>query len=1135
MAQSKLELAVGTGKWDAGLKKAQQALNSFTQAQGGLQQALQKDNGDMQKFIQMLGKMDSTAATTKGQMNDYKRVLEQLTADYNKMSDAQKKSIGNDYLQTIDALKQKFKAAKQQVDEFNRSLGNTSEIKLPEGGSGLFGGGKLDGMLQVFGGNLMTKAAGFAADFAAEIAGCVSQGIELARQGEGVRRAFERLGRGDILDGLREATHGTVTDIELMKAAVKFNDFRLPVEELGTMLAFAQQKAKDTGQSVDYMVDSIVTGLGRKSLMILDNLGLSAAEIREKMKQTGDMTKAVGAIIREQMESAGDYVETAADRAAQANVSLQNKMEELGRKYAPLQEASNTFWTSVKISILDIVGGPLADFLEGLTEAGRKMNMLRNMKGGDNGNPSKVDRQLSELRGSNYKEQKYNSQLQKYDHEIKVAEFLKKKYQDAGWAGGAVLGEVSRRFNVKVFSEEDIDNIIDSLRNMRSEYEKGAKEIMKPVETNIKTDKSEQNVKTLTAQLKELEKQRKEAVKKGDQELVETLTKQISQTKTNLGYLDTNAVKSTNPTKNLDDEQKVQQKINDLLKEALTADASRQGEIRQQVAELQKQQEKYKDIKNLAQGILPKDKEAVFTIDGQLSDDTKANLRDIENVTIDDKNFTVTADTSDALKALQGIEGVTIDPKTVTITATDEALPKLREIEGITIDDKSLNITANNSDALKALQGIEGVTIDPKTVTITATDEALPKLREIEGITIDDKTMTVTANTQEAMQKVQELIGQVSTTTLQMKVAPPDLDKLFTDMSKENYNTGYAGSAQAKYDSARVDLAVGPMNLDAINTYISSIKGVLKDANLGDELYTSMTEKLKDATTVSTLLQEMMERGLAGADLESTAQALKEKLLSPEGIDQTAIQSFLDELNKQIEEAGGVGLKLNADTGEVTDDKDKSKDDGKDLKKFNEGIGKLSGGLSQVTGGLKAVGVEIPEEVDQVIGVINGVSQIISGVGTIISVFQTSAIVANTVALGALTAAVTANTFAKFIPFFSGGGVVPAFAQGGTIPKFADGGLIGRAALGMMIPGNSMSGDLLRMPVDGGRGMIGVNSGEVILNRAQQGVLANALQDSSMPNMKLEAVVSGEQILLATNNRGRRTGRSEIVQSRRMR
>ena len=1141
MAQSKLELAVGTGKWDAGLKKAQQALNSFTQAQGGLQQALQKDNGDMQKFIQMLGKMDSTAATTKGQMNDYKRVLEQLTADYNKMSDAQKKSIGNDYLQTIDALKQKFKAAKQQVDDFNRSLGNTSEIKLPEGGSGLFGGGKLDGMLQVFGGNLMTKAAGFAADFAAEIAGCVSQGIELARQGEGVRRAFERLGRGDILDGLREATHGTVTDIELMKAAVKFNDFRLPVEELGTMLAFAQQKAKDTGQSVDYMVDSIVTGLGRKSLMILDNLGLSAAEIREKMKQTGDMTKAVGAIIREQMESAGDYVETAADRAAQANVSLQNKMEELGRKYAPLQEASNTFWTSVKISILDIVGGPLADFLEGLTEAGRKMNMLRNMKGGDNGNPSKVDRQLRELRGSNYKEQKYNSQLQKYDHEIKVAEFLKKKYQDAGWAGGAVLGEVSRRFNVKVFSEEDIDNIIDSLRNMRSEYEKGAKEIMKPTKVDIDTTKAVKNVGELQKKLKDLDRQRRKAVKAGDQEQVELLTKQINEVKQNIGYLDPNALKTTTK-KDLDDEQKVQQKINDLLKEALTADANRQGEIRQQVAELQKQQEKYKDIKNLAQGILPKDKVAVFTIDGQLSEETKKNLREIENVTIDDKTMTITAETADALRALQGIEGVTIAPKSVTITATDEALPKLREIQGVTIDDKTMTITAETADALRALQGIEGVTIAPKSVTITATDEALPKLREIQGVTIDDKTMTVTADTQEAMQKVQELIGQVSTTTLQMKVksdgAPTFTMAQLEGMSFDNQiptTRGNKGRAQDKLDLATAAFATGGVSNNDIDTYISGIKNALSNANLGDELYTSMTEKLKDATTVSTLLQEMMERGLAGADLESTAQALKEKLLSPEGIDQTAIQSFLEELNKQIEKAGGVGLKLNAETGEVTDDKDKGKDDGKELKKFNEGVGKLSGGLSQVTGGLKAVGIEIPEEVDQVIGVINGVSQIISGVGTIISVFQTSAIVANTVALGALTAAVTANTFAKFIPFFSGGGVVPAFAQGGTIPKFAGGGLIGRAALGMMIPGNSMSGDLLRMPVDGGRGMIGVNSGEVILNRAQQGVLANALQDSSMPNMKLEAVVSGEQILLATNNRGRRTGRGEIVQSRRMR
>ena len=514
--------------------------------------------------------------------------------------------------------------------------------------------------------------------------------------------------------------------------------------------------------------------------------------------------------------------------------------------------------------------------------------------------------------------------------------------------------------------------------------------------------------------------------------------------------------------KNLDAEQQVQKKINELLKEALTADANRQGEIRQQVAELQKQQEKYKDIKNIAQGILPKDKVAVFTIDGQLSEETKKNLR---------------------------------------------------EIQGVTIDDKTMTVTAETADALRALQGIEGVTIDPKTVTITATDEALPKLRDIQGITIDDKTMTVTAETQEAMQKVQELIGQVSTATLQMKVAPPDLDKLFPDMSKANFNTGYAGSAQAKYDSARADLALGPMNLDAVNSYISSVKGMLKDANLGDELYTSMTEKLKDATTVSTLLQEMMERGLDGADLESTAQALKEKLLSPEGIDQTAIQSFLDELNKQIEEAGGVGLKLNADTGEVTDDKGKGKDDGEDLKKFNEGIGKLTGGLSSVTSGLKAVGVDIPKEVDQVVGVINGVSQVISGIGTLISLFgagamtaNTTAVSLNTAAIGGLIAALEFNTASNFIPFFANGGIVP------------------HAANGYFVGGNSFSGD--NTPIM-------ANAGELVLSKSQQGVLASMLTDEERGGGNAQPYLDGEKIYLGLQAYMRRSGLGEIVTSER--
>ena len=42
MGQSKLELAVGTGQWDAGLKKAQQSLNSFISASGGFERMLER-------------------------------------------------------------------------------------------------------------------------------------------------------------------------------------------------------------------------------------------------------------------------------------------------------------------------------------------------------------------------------------------------------------------------------------------------------------------------------------------------------------------------------------------------------------------------------------------------------------------------------------------------------------------------------------------------------------------------------------------------------------------------------------------------------------------------------------------------------------------------------------------------------------------------------------------------------------------------------------------------------------------------------------------------------------------------------------------------------------------------------------
>ena len=75
-------------------------------------------------------------------------------------------------------------------------------------------------------------------------------------------------------------------------------------------------------------------------------------------------------------------------------------------------------------------------------------------------------------------------------------------------------------------------------------------------------------------------------------------------------------------------------------------------------------------------------------------------------------------------------------------------------------------------------------------------------------------------------------------------------------------------------------------------------------------------------------------------------------------------------------------------------------------------------------------------------------------------------------------------------------------------------------AQGGVIPGNSYSGD---------NQWARVNAGETILTRAQAGVLASQLQGVGLQNLNLSATVSGEQIRLALNNNGRRTGRGEYV------
>jgi len=216
-----------------------------------------------------------------------------------------------------------------------------------------------DSTLSYMAGNLITRGAELVGSFLKKLTSSISEtidkSVELAEAADGITHAFEKIGTADYLQELRTATKNTVSDIELMKAAVKAKDFRIPLEDLGKYLSFAQLKAQQTGQSLDYMVDSIVTGLGRKSPMILDNLGLSAAEISEKTKETGDFMKGVAKIVEKNLAQAGETYISAADRATQRTVDLQNAQLALGKALVPIKEEFSDIYGQIQVGTIKAI------------------------------------------------------------------------------------------------------------------------------------------------------------------------------------------------------------------------------------------------------------------------------------------------------------------------------------------------------------------------------------------------------------------------------------------------------------------------------------------------------------------------------------------------------------------------------------------------------------------------------------------------------------------------------------------------------------------------------------------------------------------------------------------------------------
>lgn len=318
-----------------------------------------------------------------------------------------------------------------------------------------------------------------------------------------------------------------------------------------------------------------------------------------------------------------------------------------------------------------------------------------------------------------------------------------------------------------------------------------------------------------------------------------------------------------------------------------------------------------------------------------------------------------------------------------------------------------------------------------------------------------------------------------------------------------------------------------------------------------------------DMQTLRSLLETTIKNGIEGIDIPS--DLLINQILG-EGADipDEYWKNFEEQINKGLKDAGKKGISLDTKTGKVSE-----KEKGNPL----EGGKKMLNAISQLTGGLQQMGIELPSEIQGVIGVIQGAMQVIEAVNTIIGVTQTTALTANTAAMISLEAALWANTTASWfsfanggiVPGFANGGVIdsghspaflsfskssPAFATGGIIPKFAGGGVITASHAPMFISYAKSAASRFAsggtIPHANGGYFVGgthyssdvtpimANAGELILNKVQQNTLAGMLTtNEGIGNLNLTATIKGEQIRLALNNNGRRTGRGEYVQTNR--
>ena len=154
-----------------------------------------------------------------------------------------------------------------------------------------------------------------------------------------------------MLQNMKELTAGTVSEVELMKKANQAMLLGLPIDKFDEMIAIAKGASKSTGESMEFMLNSIVVGLGRQSKLILDNLGIivdvdkayqdfatslgtTAEKLTEAQKKQVFINEAMK-VGMENLQKMGGLQESTTDKWERFKASVENSSASLGKIFRP--------------------------------------------------------------------------------------------------------------------------------------------------------------------------------------------------------------------------------------------------------------------------------------------------------------------------------------------------------------------------------------------------------------------------------------------------------------------------------------------------------------------------------------------------------------------------------------------------------------------------------------------------------------------------------------------------------------------------------------------------------------------------------------------------------------------------------